>query len=79
MFKKSIKVSSNSLLSGKDKKKLKQDLSTVYDKASIEHLFDNNEKITCSKVSGSKVLLYLTEEYPVFIDSTSKGDYFPTS
>jgi hypothetical protein len=81
MFKKKFKVSSHSLISGKDKKKLKSDLEKFFDKDSIEHLFSNSTDIYADKInaSGSKMIIYGIDETPLFVDSTTKGDLFPTS
>ena len=78
MFKKPLKVSTHNLLGGKDKKSLKKELCTSFHAKSIEHFFDANEKIYCDKMQGSKVVVYSTDTYPAFVDSTGKGAYFPT-
>ena len=78
MFKKPLKVSNHNLLGGKDKKSLKKELCTSFHAKSIEHFFDVNEKIYCDKMQGSKVVVYSTDTYPAFVDSTGKGAYFPT-
>ncbi len=52
MFKKAFKISSNTSVGGKEKKNLKKDLSKLFDKESIDHFIDNNEKIICEKISG---------------------------
>ena len=36
------------------------------------HLFNKNEKIVCNKISGSKMLIYMSDEYPLFVDGTGK-------
>lgn len=78
MFKKKFKISSNNILSGKDKKKIVKDLSKICTGECVEHFFEKNEKIFQNKLQGSKIVIYSIEEYPAFIDATSKGDYFPT-
>lgn len=45
MFKKKFKISSNNILSGKDKKKMIKDLSKICNEVCIEHFFEKNEKI----------------------------------
>jgi hypothetical protein len=36
------------------------------------------QSIQVEKFYGTKTLLYKTEKYPALVDSTGKGDYFPT-
>ena len=79
MFKKAIKTSTHNLMSGKDMKKLKKDLCKLFDSDSVTKFFENNDKLSCDKLSGSKILMYTNDDYPVLIDATGKGDYFPTS
>jgi translation initiation factor 2D len=38
----------------------------------------SNDKIICTKVSGSKMLIYIGEEYPLLVDGTGKNNYFPS-
>lgn len=45
MFKKKFKVSSNNILSGKDKKKIIKDLTKICNGECIEHFFEKNEKV----------------------------------
>ena len=45
MFKKSLKVSNNNILSGKDQSKMKKKLSEIFDSESVEAIFKNNKKI----------------------------------
>lgn len=78
MFKKPLKISTHNILGGKDKKTLKKEMSVLFHAKSIEHFFDTNEKIYCDKIQGSKIVLYSTDNFPAFVDSTGKGAYFPT-
>lgn len=78
MFKKPLKVSTHNLLGGKDKKTLKKDLCKLFHQKSIEHFFENNEKVYCDKMQGSKIVVYSTDNFPAFVDSTGKGAFFPT-
>ena len=78
MFKKPIKIGAQNQLSGKDRKTLNKKLSVHFDPAAIEALLGSQEKFTCNKVSGSKMLIYLGEDYPLFVDGTGKDDYFPS-
>jgi len=80
MFKKPFKVSGYNAIAGKDKKKLKIDVSKIFNPEVVETIFkdETNEKIFASKLQGSKIIIYANEKYPIFIDATSKGDYFPS-
>jgi hypothetical protein len=61
MFKKAVKVSAQNQLSGKDRKNVKNKLATLFDEPTLETLFNKNDKIVCNKISGSKMLIYMTE------------------
>jgi predicted ribosome-associated RNA-binding protein Tma20 len=78
MFKKAIKIGAQNQLSGKDKKTIKSKMSEIFDGEAVECLFSKNEKIISAKVTGSKMLIYTGEEYPIIVDGTGKNDYFPT-
>ena len=52
MFKKSFKTSSQTQLGGKDRKKLKKDLCALFNKESVDHFIESNEKIVCEKIQG---------------------------
>lgn len=58
MFKKPVKIGAQNQLSGKDRKTIKAKLTTQYDAESIEALL-KADKIICSKVTGSKMLIYI--------------------
>ena len=77
MFKKPVKIGAQNQLSGKDRKTIKAKLTTQYDAESIETLI-KADKIICSKVTGSKMLIYIGDEYPLFVDGTGKEDFFPS-
>ena len=77
MFKKPVKIGAQNQLSGKDRKTIKAKLLTQYDSDSIEAVI-KSDKIICSKVSGSKMLIYIGEDYPLFVDGTGKEDFFPS-
>jgi len=80
MFKKAFKVSSKNNLSGKDRKKLVNDLSKYYDPESVSMLLEkNNPSIVVNKIQGSKIVLYLIDDIPVIVDASGKGDLFPSS
>ena len=78
MFKKGIKIGGQNQLSGKDKKGMKAKMGALFGGDAVEAIFGRFDKITCSKVSGGKMLIYTSEAYPLFVDGTGKGDYFPT-
>jgi hypothetical protein len=50
MFKKKWKISLNNLVSGKDKKKLRKDMSKCFNEECLDHFFKNNDEISCQKV-----------------------------
>lgn len=78
MFKKPIKTAAQNQLSGKDRKAIRNKLATLFDEESVDKLFSSNEKIICTKISGSKMQIFMGEEYPLLVDGTGKDDYFPS-
>ncbi len=72
MFKKPVKVSAQNQLSGKDRKTIKNKLASLFDEESLDVLFTKNDKIICNKISGGKMLIYISDEYPLFVDGTGK-------
>ena len=78
MFKKPVKIGAQNQLSGKDRKTMKNKLVTLFNEQCVEKILAINDKIISCKVSGSKMLIFNGNEYPVFVDGTSKGDFFPS-
>lgn len=78
MFKKPVKIGAQNQLSGKDRKTMRNKLITIFDEACVEKLLALNDKIISCKASGSKMLIYNGNDYPVFVDGTGKGDFFPS-
>ena len=78
MFKKAIKIGAQNQLSGKDRKNIKNKLSVQFNAKAIQAVVAQYDKINCNKVSGSKVLIYMGDEFPLFVDGTGKEDFFPT-
>ena len=78
MFKKPVKIGAQNQLSGKDRKTIRNKLVTLFDPTTIETVFAKHDKITCNKVSGSKMLIYIGEDYPLLVDGTGKEDFFPS-
>lgn len=78
MFKKAIKIGAQNQLSGKDRKTIKNKLCSIFDDKCVEKILAVNEKIISCKVSGSKMIIYNGNDYPIFVDGTGKGDYFPS-
>jgi translation initiation factor 2D len=78
MFKKPLKVSAQNQLSGKDRKTIKNKLVAQFDPPSIETALAAHDKIVCSKIAGSKMLIYIGDDYPLFVDGTGKEDFFPS-
>jgi len=79
MFKKPVKIGAQNQLSGKDRKTIRNKLVKQFDADTIETVFGKHDKITCNKVSGSKMLIYIGEDYPLFVDGTGKEDFFPST
>ena len=77
MFKKAIKIGAQNQLSGKDRKTIRNKLAALFDPDSIDAVL-KNDKVICTKVSGSKMLIYVGDSYPLFVDGTGKEDFFPT-
>jgi predicted ribosome-associated RNA-binding protein Tma20 len=78
MFKKAVKVGAQNQLSGKDRKTIKAKLSDSLDAECVEKIFASNDKIISNKVSGSKMLIYNGNDYPIIVDGTGKHNYFPS-
>jgi translation initiation factor 2D len=78
MFKKPVKVSAQNQLSGKDRKTMKNKLSETFDEGCVDKIFNLNDKIISCKISGSKMIIYNGNDYPIFVDGTGKNDYFPS-
>lgn len=72
MFKKPVKIGAQNQLSGKDKKTVKNKFATIFNAEAADKLFSVNEKIICNKITGSKMLIYTSEDYPLFVDGTGK-------
>lgn len=79
MFKNAIKVSSHNDISGKDRKKLKKDLIKAFDTQVVDQIFIRSQTLAVTNLQGSKIQIISDEDDPLFVDSTSKKDYFPTS
>lgn len=79
MFKKSFKVATHNVLSGKDRKKMRQVLSAKFDPASVDILLGKSDiEIFCDKLAGSKTYIYTWNDIPILVDENGKGNYFPT-
>lgn len=78
MFKAPIKVASHNPISNKDRKKLKKDLCKFYPSDVVDIIFINSPEISATKLQNSSIIIYSDEEFPLFVDSTSNGDFFPS-
>ena len=76
MFKKPIKITNYHKISKKAQKKLKNALKKHL--SSIQEIFENESEIYIKKVEKSKMLIYCNSQNPLFVDTTSKNDFFPT-
>jgi predicted ribosome-associated RNA-binding protein Tma20 len=77
MFKKPIKIGAQNQLSGKDRKTIRGKLVTIFHPEAVDMLL-KTEKLICNKISGSKMLIYVSEDYPLLVDGTGKEDFFPS-
>jgi translation elongation factor P/translation initiation factor 5A len=68
MFKKPVKISAQNQLSGKDRKTMRNKLAEVFDEACVDKIFNVNDKIISCKISGSKMVIYNGNDYPIFVD-----------
>jgi predicted ribosome-associated RNA-binding protein Tma20 len=78
MFKKAIKISGQNQLSGKDRKIMRNRLVELFNEECIDKIMNINDKIIACKTSGTKVIIYNGNDYPLFVDQNGKNDYFPT-
>lgn len=78
MFKGAIKVASHNPISNKDRKKLKKDLTKDFPSDVLDMIFIKSSEISATKLQGSAIILYSDEEFPLFVDSTGNGDFFPS-
>jgi translation elongation factor P/translation initiation factor 5A len=78
MFKKPIKIGAQNQLSGKDRKTMRNKLVELFDEACVDKIMNVNDKIISCKTSGSKMVIYNGNDYPLFVDGTGKNDYFPS-
>lgn len=78
MFKKPIKIGNSNPMSSKDRKVFKKDLRKYFSIEALDQLFLNVDVFTINKVFNSKMLIYSEDLNPLFVDSTSKKDYFPS-
>lgn len=74
MFKKPIKFSQTNIVGGKDRKKLKKDLSKYFHSDTVDQVFLNTDELTQEKVQGNKVVIYKDAKNPLFVDTSGKGD-----
>lgn len=78
MFKKPLKSASANPVSGKDRKKLKKDLSKYFHSDTLDQIFLNTDEFIQEKFQGNKIVIYKDAVNPLFVDPTGKGDFFPT-
>lgn len=78
MFKKAINIVDDVKQTPKERKVLKADLQKNFDLDSVNHVCFNVDVFHRLKVEKSKMIIYSDGTDPLFVDSTSKKDYFPT-
>ena len=78
MFKKEIDITDTKKMKPKERKNFKKALKKTYNKPTIDKLFLYIDYFFIKKQTKSKMIYYTDENDPIFVDSTSKKDYFPT-
>ncbi len=49
---------------------------TQFDPETVEKLFADHDKIISNMISGSKMLIYVSDDFPLFVDGTGKEEFF---
>lgn len=78
MFKKHYKITTQSILSSKDRKKLFSELQKQFDKESIVQLNKLSPEMYVQKVEKSKIVIYRNALNPLFVAPISNENIFPT-
>lgn len=78
MFKKEIDIIDEKKMTPKERKNFKKSLKKNFDKTAIDKLFLYIDYFYMKKQKKSKMVFYTDETDPIFVDSTSKKDFFPT-
>jgi len=79
MFKCPLKLESRSALTRKERKKFSQDISKFFNTESFEAFIDQNDLvISRNNYIGDTMKIYSSGSIALFIDSSGKGDWFPS-
>jgi hypothetical protein len=78
MFKNPFKVASHNAISNKDRKKFKKDTSKGFPTDVIDMIFIKSGEFSATKLANNPISIFSDEDFPLFVDSTSNGDLFPT-
>jgi translation initiation factor 2D len=78
MFKKDFTVAERSDMSNKERKKFKKSLIVHFKQNSIQEYFLQVDKFYTEKVEKKKYIIICDDQNPLWVDSTGKGDFFPT-
>jgi len=79
MFKTPLKLESRSALTRKEQKKFSHDISKFFNTESFEAFIDqNNLTISRNNYIGEAIKIYSSGSIALFIDSSGKGDWFPS-
>lgn len=78
MFKKDFNVAERTDMSNKERKKFKKTLLKHFKQNSIQEYFLQVDKFYSETVEKKKYIIICNEQNPLWVDSTGKGDFFPT-
>lgn len=78
MFKKPYKVSTETILSSKDRKRTLQNFASQFDSTASQQLAEWASEVHVQKIEKSKVLVYKSGQNPIFVDLDSAHSFYPT-
>lgn len=78
MFKKPYKISTQTVLSSKDRKRVLQEFSCRFDPTASHQLYESTPELRVQKIEKTKILIYRNGDNPLFVDPSSNHEYFPT-
>lgn len=81
MFKKEVAIQSKNLLSGSDRKKLREALKRNYvdiTPETLDAIIPLKQEFSVAKIKGSTTLVYFLKEQPVLFDIEGRSVLFPT-
>ena len=84
MFKKEFKIQAQNKLKSSDKRKFRElvarnfSILKDHDTTLLDTLIPPKFDVEVAKIAGSRTVIYLVEENPLFIDLDGRNDFFPT-